>query len=55
MEILDPVVSEYTVVSKPLGLLLLFNSIQVYLYSDFYDTIVAEQLYRKLSFYNIET
>ncbi len=32
----------------------IFNfSIQVYLYSAFYDTIVAEQLYRKLSFYNI--
>ncbi len=30
-----------------------FNSIQVYLYSAFYDTIVAKQLYRKLSFYNI--
>ncbi len=29
------------------------NSIQVYLYSAFYDTIVAKQLYRKLSFYNI--
>ncbi len=26
---------------------------QVYLYSAFYDTIVAKQLYRKLSFYNI--
>ncbi len=31
----------------------LFNSIQVYLYSAFYDTIVAKQIYRKLSFYNI--
>ncbi len=30
-----------------------FNSVQVYLYSAFYDTIVAKQLYRKLSFYNI--
>ncbi len=30
-----------------------FYSIQVYLYSAFYDTIVAKQLYRKLSFYNI--
>ncbi len=30
-----------------------FNSIQVYLYSAFYDTIVAKQLYRKLSFYNM--
>ncbi len=30
-----------------------FNSIQVYLYSAFYDTIVAKQLYRKLSFNNI--
>ncbi len=29
-----------------------FNSIQDYLYSDFYDTVVAKQLYRKLSFYN---
>ncbi len=29
------------------------NSIQVYLYSAFYDTIVAKQLYRELSFYNI--
>ncbi len=28
------------------------NSIQVYLYSTFYDTIVAKQLYRKLSFYS---
>ncbi len=27
--------------------------IWVYLYSSFYDTIVAKQLYRKLSFYNI--
>ncbi len=27
-----------------------FNSIQDYLYSAFYDTIVAKQLYRKLSF-----
>ncbi len=31
----------------------IFNSIQDYLYSAFYDTIVAKQLYRKLSFYNI--
>ncbi len=30
-----------------------FNSIQVYLHSTFYDTIVAMQLYRKLSFHNI--
>ncbi len=30
-----------------------FNSIQVSLYSAFYDTIVAKQLYRKLSFCNI--
>ncbi len=30
-----------------------FNSIQVYLYSAFYDTIIAKQLYRKLSFYSI--
>ncbi len=30
----------------------LFISIQDYLYSAFYDTIVAKQLYRKLSFYN---
>ncbi len=32
-----------------------YNSIQiqVYLYSAFYNTIVAKQLYRKLSFYNI--
>ncbi len=30
-----------------------FNSIQVYLYNAFYDTIVAKQLYRKLSLYNI--
>ncbi len=29
------------------------NSNQVYLYSAFYDTIIAKQLYRKLSFYNI--
>ncbi len=29
-----------------------FNSIQDYLYSAFYDTIIAKQLYRKLSFYN---
>ncbi len=29
------------------------NSIQDYLYCAFYDTIVAKQLYRKLSFYNI--
>ncbi len=29
-----------------------FNSIQDYLYSAFHDTIVATQLYRKLSFYN---
>ncbi len=35
------------------GVLVQFNSIQVYLYSAFYDTIVAKQLYRKLSFYNI--
>jgi len=28
------------------------NSIQDYLYSAFHDTIVAKQLYRKLSFYN---
>ncbi len=28
------------------------NSIQDYLYSAFYNTIVAKQLYRKLSFYN---
>ncbi len=28
------------------------NSIQDYLYSAFYDTIVAKQLYRKSSFYN---
>jgi len=28
------------------------NSIQDYLYSAFYDTIVAQQLYRKLSFLN---
>ncbi len=36
-------------------LLLIFNtfSIQVYLYSAFYDTIVAKQLYRNLSFHNI--
>ncbi len=27
-------------------------SIQDYLYSAFHDTIVAKQLYRKLSFYN---
>ncbi len=32
---------------------LIFNSIQVYLYSAFYDTIVTRQLYRKLSFHNI--
>ncbi len=32
--------------------LALLNSIQDYLYSAFYDTIVAKQLYRKLSFYN---
>ncbi len=34
----------------------LINSIQVfqvYLYSAFYDTIVAKQLYSKLRFYNI--
>ncbi len=30
-----------------------FNSIQDYLYSAFYDTIIAKQLYRKLCFYNI--
>ncbi len=30
------------------------NSIQVSLYSAFYDTIVAKQVYRKLSFYNID-
>ncbi len=30
-----------------------FNSIQDYLYSAFYDAIVAKQLYRKLCFYNI--
>ncbi len=29
-----------------------FNSTQDYLYSAFYGTIVAKQLYRKLSFYN---
>ncbi len=29
-----------------------FNSIQDYLHSAFYDTIVAKQLYRKLRFYN---
>ncbi len=29
-----------------------FNSIQDYLYSAFYDTIVAKQLYWKLSLYN---
>ncbi len=29
-----------------------FNSIQDYLYSAFYETIVAKQLYRKFSFYN---
>ncbi len=29
-----------------------FNSIQDYLYSAFYDTNVANQLYRKLRFYN---
>ncbi len=29
------------------------HSIQDYLYSAFYDTIVAKQLYRKLRFYNI--
>ncbi len=29
-----------------------FNSIQDYLYSTFYDTIVAKQLCGKLSFYN---
>ncbi len=29
-----------------------FYSIQDYLYSAYYDTIVAKQLYRKLSFYN---
>ncbi len=29
-----------------------FNSIQDDLYSAFHDTIVAKQLYRKLSFYN---
>ncbi len=28
-----------------------FNSIQDYLYSAFHDTIIAKQLYRKLSFY----
>ncbi len=28
------------------------HSIQDYLYSAFYDTIIAKQLYRKLSFYN---
>ncbi len=36
-----------------------FNSIQDYLYSAFYDTIVAKQLHRKLSFlkkiYIVET
>ncbi len=30
----------------------IFNSIQDYLYSAFYDTIVAKQLYRKLRFYS---
>ncbi len=30
-------------------------SIQYYLYSAFYDTTVAKQLYRKFSFYNIFT
>ncbi len=29
------------------------NSIQDYLYSAFYNTIVAKQIYRKLSFHNI--
>ncbi len=29
-----------------------FNSIQDYLYSAFYNSIFAKQLYRKLSFYN---
>ncbi len=29
-----------------------FNSIQVYLYSAFHETIFAKQLYRKLSFFN---
>ncbi len=32
--------------------LLHYISIQYYLYSAFHDTIVAKQLYRKLSFYN---
>ncbi len=31
----------------------IFNSVQVSLYSAFYDTIVAKQLHRKLSFHNI--
>ncbi len=30
----------------------LWNSVQDYVYSAFYDTIVAKQLYRKWSFYN---
>ncbi len=38
---------------QTLCLELKFSSVQVYLYSAFYDTIVAKQLYRKLSFYNI--
>ncbi len=33
-----------------LGIFIVFNSIQDYLYSAFYDTIVAKQLHRKLSF-----
>ncbi len=42
----------YINIYKTFGITI-FNSIQVYLYSAYYDTIVAKQLYRKLSFYNI--
>ncbi len=39
-------------ISNRVTCLLFFNSIQDYLYSAFYDTVVTKQLYRELSFYN---